>query len=71
MRDEGEEWIVLEVGWEAKEEEVVVWYYRADCQKGEEGASVALIPKAHAEVRGGPGVGPGVGPGARLPNNKK
>ena len=34
--DEGEEWIVLEVGWEAKAEEVVVWYYRADCQKSEE-----------------------------------
>ena len=34
--DKGEEWIVLEVGWEAKAEEVVVWYYHADCQKSEE-----------------------------------
>jgi hypothetical protein len=23
-------------GWEAKAEEVVVWYYRANCQKNEE-----------------------------------
>jgi hypothetical protein len=34
--DEGEEWIVLDVGWEAKAKEVVVWYYRADCKKGDE-----------------------------------
>jgi len=33
-------------------------------------ASVALVSKARAEVRGGPGVGPGVGPGAGPAKNK-
>ena len=28
--------MVLEVGWDADVEEVVVWYYRADCEKSEE-----------------------------------
>ena len=32
-------------------------------------ASVALIPKALAEVRGGPGVGPGVSPGVDALSN--
>jgi hypothetical protein len=34
--DEGCEWVVLDVGFEAKAAQVVAWYYRSDCTKSEE-----------------------------------
>jgi hypothetical protein len=56
--DEGEEWIVLEVGWEAKAEEVVVWYFGTTAPTAKRARRALSSPWSQRRTRRS-GVGPG------------